>query len=71
MRKYYTYDSLAEMLDVNRKTLYNAVSNGTFPIKPKRIKGIGVHDQFGPVQVDTKKERELCVPSTKRLSVVF
>ena len=42
MQKYYTYDSLAEMLDVSRKTLYNAVSNGTFPIKPKRIKGIGM-----------------------------
>ena len=27
-----------------------------------RIKNIFVHDQFGPNKVDTKKERELCVP---------
>jgi len=42
MRKYYTYESLAEMLDVKRKTLYNAVYSNKFPIKPKRIKGIGM-----------------------------
>ena len=28
----------------------------------RRIKNIFVHDQFGPKQVDTRKERELCVP---------
>ena len=39
--------------------------------KHERIKDIGVNDQFGPLQVDTKKERELCVPSTKRLFRVF
>ena len=43
MQKYYTYESLAEMLDVSKKTLYNAVSNkkSGFPIKPKYIAGIG------------------------------
>ena len=29
----------------------------------QRIKNIFVHDQFGPKQMDTKKERELCVPA--------
>ena len=35
--------------------------------KHERIDGIFVNDQFGPGQVRTKKERELCVPSTKTL----
>ncbi len=35
--------------------------------EPKHIKVEGIHtnNQFGPLQVDTKKEAELCVPSTK------
>ena len=32
--------------------------------KHERIDGIFVNDQFGPGRVRTKKERELCVPST-------
>ncbi len=37
--------------------------------EPKHIKMKGIHtnNQFGPLQVDTKKEAELCVPSTKTL----
>ncbi len=35
--------------------------------KHEKIKGIFVNDPFGPNQVDTKKEKELCVPSTKTL----
>jgi excisionase family DNA binding protein len=42
MKRYYTYESLAELLDVGKKTLYNAVSLGRFPVKPKRINGVGV-----------------------------
>ena len=35
--------------------------------EPKHVKvlGIFVSNQFGPLQVDTKKEKELCVPSQK------
>ena len=37
--------------------------------EPKHIKMEGIHtnNQFGPLQVDTKKEADLCVPSTKTL----
>ncbi len=37
--------------------------------EPKHIKVTGIHvnNQFGPEQLDTKKEAELCVPSTKTL----
>ncbi len=37
--------------------------------EPKHIKVEGIHtnNQFGPLQVDTKKEAELCVPSTKQI----
>ena len=35
-----------------------------------RIKGLWVNDQFGPKQVDTRKEQELCVPSTTTVSDV-
>ena len=31
----------------------------------KKVKGIHVNNQFGPLQLDTKKVVELCVPSTK------
>ncbi|MDA2924417.1 thrombospondin type 3 repeat-containing protein [Acidobacteria bacterium AH-259-L09] len=31
--------------------------------KHERVEGIFLNDQFGPARVDTKKERELCVPS--------
>jgi hypothetical protein len=30
----------------------------------ERVEGIFVNDPFGPGLVDTRKERELCVPST-------
>ena len=33
----------------------------------ERIEGIFVNDQFGPGRVETRKEKELCVPSTKPL----
>ena len=36
----------------------------------ERIKGLWVNDQFGAIQVDTRKEKELCVPSETRLSDV-
>ncbi len=38
--------------------------------EPKHIKVEGIHtnNQFGPLQVDTKKEAELCVPSTKQIN---
>jgi len=35
--------------------------------KHEKIESIHVNNQFGPLQVDTKKEKELCVPSTKTL----
>ena len=37
--------------------------------QPKHIPvtGIGVNNQFGPERLDTIKEEELCVPSTKIL----
>jgi len=37
--------------------------------EPKHIKVEGLHtnNEFGPLQVDTKKEAELCVPSTKEV----
>ena len=39
------------------------------PQEPKhdRIKGLFVNDQFGPGRLDTKQERELCVPSRKEI----
>ena len=39
------------------------------PHEPKqdRIKGLFVNDQFGPSRLDTKQERELCVPSRKEI----
>ncbi len=38
--------------------------------QPKHEKGVGIHtnNQFGPEQLDTIKEEELCVPSTKTLA---
>ena len=33
----------------------------------QRVRGIRVNNQFGPLQLDTRKPRELCVPSTKTL----
>jgi hypothetical protein len=36
----------------------------------ERIKGLWVNDQFGPKQVDTRKEKELCVPSETTVSAV-
>jgi hypothetical protein len=35
--------------------------------KHEKVKGIRINNQFGPLQIDTKKEEELCVPSTKTL----
>ena len=35
--------------------------------KLKGVKNIFVNDQFGPGKVDTVRERELCVPSSKEL----
>ncbi len=31
----------------------------------KKVIGIHVNNQFGPLQLDTKKVVELCVPATK------
>ncbi len=31
--------------------------------KHEKVKGIPINNQFGPLQLDTKKEEELCVPS--------
>jgi hypothetical protein len=36
----------------------------------QRMEGIWVKDQFGSMQVDTRKEEELCVPSTIPVSEV-
>jgi len=38
-------------------------------LQPKHVKVLGIHvnNQFGPEQLDTIKEEELCVPSTKTL----
>jgi len=36
----------------------------------ERIKGLWVNDQFGSMQVDTRKEEELCVPSAIPVSEV-
>ncbi len=38
--------------------------------EPKHVKILGIHvdNQFGPEQLDTIKEEEFCVPSTKTLS---
>ena len=44
-----------------------SVRRATGEPKHERIDGIFVNDQFGPGRVRTKKERELCVPSTKTL----
>jgi len=35
--------------------------------KHEKVKAIHINNQFGPLQLDTKKEAELCVPSTKTL----
>ena len=35
--------------------------------KHEKVKGIHVNNQFGPRQLDTKKPKELCVPSVKIL----
>ena len=35
--------------------------------KFEKVKGIHVNNQFGPLQLDAKKEKELCVPSEKDL----
>ena len=32
------------------------------------MKGIHINNQFGPLQIDAKKEKELCVPSEKDLT---
>ncbi|MFQ5800088.1 MAG: hypothetical protein ACE5H0_15535, partial [Bacteroidota bacterium] len=33
--------------------------------KHEKVKGIHINNQFGPLQLDTKKEEEICVPSVK------
>lgn len=36
--------------------------------KHTKVIGIHVNDQYGPEQLDTVKEEELCVPSKKTLT---
>jgi len=38
--------------------------------KHEKRKSVFTNNQFGPEQLDTKKEKELCVPSMKTLLVV-
>ena len=33
----------------------------------KRVRGIHINNQFGPLELDTVRERELCVPSVKEV----
>jgi hypothetical protein len=33
----------------------------------KRVRGIHINNQFGPLELDTVRERELCVPSAKEV----
>ena len=40
-------------------------------LKFKKVRGIYVNNQFGPLQLDAKREKELCVPSVKDLDQAF
>ena len=43
------------------------VTLATGELKFEKVKGIHVNNQFGPLQLDAIKEKELCVPSEKDL----
>jgi len=66
---------LCNPVDKNSEGIFNPLAHlMCYTVKrtegePKHIKvtGIQVNNQFGPLQLDTKKEAELCVPSTKIL----
>lgn len=36
-KRFYTVRETAQMLSISPQTIYNAISNKTFPIKPKRL----------------------------------
>ena len=36
-------------------------------VRHKRVRNIYVNNQFGPLELETERERELCVPSTKEV----